>query len=79
MIQRRTQERHFRHSPRGREPLSAPGQGGEHVHYSPSTKVGLGCITSRKPTGAPTFFELLAYELGCTVTAAKQAYEEGLV
>jgi hypothetical protein len=41
--------------------------------------VGLGCITSRKPTGAPTFFELLAYELGCTVTAAKQAYEEGLV
>jgi len=78
VIQRRTQDRHYRHSARGREPLAAPGQGGDHVHYQPTTKAGIGCITSR-PQTTHTFFELLAFELGCTVTAAKRAYEEGLI
>jgi hypothetical protein len=39
--------------------------------------VGIGSITSR--SSKITFFELLAYELGCTVTTAKRLYEEGLI
>ncbi len=82
MIRRqRPDETQFRHGPGGREPLAPPGQAGDHVHYSPMKRAGLGVITSRsdKPQAAVGFFELLAYELGCTVTTAKRLFEEGLI
>lgn len=91
MIQRaRIHETLFRHSPKGREPLAPPGEGGEHVHYQPLKRSGLGCITSTKhPTC--TFWELLAWRLsgegdtsraavpGCTASQAKQLFEEGML
>lgn len=82
MIRRqRPDEAAFRHGPKGREPLAAPGQGGDHVHYQPMRRVGIGCITSRNPPKTPelTFFELLAAELKCTVATAKRLFEEGLI
>lgn len=66
----------FRQTARGREPLSAPGDGGEHVHYSGLKRVGLGCITSR-PAGSrlpPTFYEQLAYRLGVNVATARRIH-----
>lgn len=82
MIRRqRPDESAFRHGPRGREPLAPPGQGGEHVHYQPMKRVGIGCITSRAPknTATVTFFEALAFELKCSVTTAKKLFDEGLI
>jgi hypothetical protein len=89
----RPDETQFRHGAGGREPLSPPGQAGDHVHYTPMKRAGLGCITSRdkKPTSALSFFEVLAWELsgagdvskaivpGCTVRQAKQLFDEGLI
>lgn len=82
MIRRqRPDEAAFRHGPKGREPLAAPNQGGSHVHYQPLKRAGLGCITSRdgKAMPAVTFFEVLAFELGCNVATAKRLFEEGLI
>jgi hypothetical protein len=66
----------FRTTGRGREPLAPPS--GEHVHYQPRRGVGIGSITSR-PRPSVTFWELLAFKLGCNVTTAKRLYEEGLI
>ena len=79
MISRaRINEATFRHTAQGREALAPPGEGGEHVHYQPKKSVGIGCITSRpKPT--VTFWEVLAYELGCNVDTAKKLWKQGLV
>ena len=49
----------FRHGSKGREPIAPPSD--QHVHYTPSKRSGIGCITSRE--SKITFFELLAYEL----------------
>lgn len=40
---------HYRLSAGGREPLAAPGQGGDHVHYQPRRQHGIGVLTSRRP------------------------------
>jgi hypothetical protein len=74
----RVHESLFRHSAKGREALAPPGEGGNHVHYQPKRSVGVGCITSR-PQQEVTFFERLAYELGCNVVTARRLWEEGLV
>lgn len=71
----RPDEAAFRHTARGREPIAPPT--GEHVHYTPRRSVGIGSITSRE--SKTTFWELLAYKLGCNVTTAKRLYEEGLI
>lgn len=91
MISRaRINEALFRRSAKGREVMAPPGEGGDHVHYTPSKKVGIGVTTSR-PRPTVTFWELLAWKLsgegdatkalvpGCTVTQAKRLYEEGLI
>lgn len=79
MIARATQrETLFRHTAKGREPLAAPGEGGEHVHYTPSKQIGIGCITSKRAGGC-TFWELLAFKLGCNIATARRLYEEGLI
>jgi hypothetical protein len=69
------EEVHFRHTAKGREPLAPPS--GEHVHYTPRRGVGIGSITSRD--SKTTFWELLAYQLGCNVATAKRLYQEGLI
>ena len=74
----RIEETQHRHGPRGLEPLAPPGEGGTHVHYIPSKQTGLGCITSR-PKSDITFFELLAFRLGCNIETAKAAYFAGLI
>jgi hypothetical protein len=74
----RIEESLFRHTSRGREPLAPPGEGGHHVHYQPTRRVGIGSITSSKKTTC-TFWELLAFELGCNIATAKKLYEEGLI
>lgn len=89
----RPDETQFRHGAGGREPLAPPGQAGDHVHYTPLRRAGLGCITSReqRPTSAHSFFELLAWELsgagdpakavvpGCTLSQAKRMFDQGLI
>jgi hypothetical protein len=42
----------FRHGPNGREPLAPPS--GEHVHYQPLRRAGIGVITSRPATAENT-------------------------
>lgn len=80
MISRaRVEESMFRHTAKGREALAPPGEGGNHVHYQPKRSVGIGCITSRPKSQELTFFERLAFELGCNVTTAKRLWQEGLV
>ena len=66
----------FRHTARGREALASPGQGGSHVHYQPRRSVGLGCITSRRHQ-PPTFFEVLAFELGVHIDEARRRWLAG--
>lgn len=79
MICRQPQtDAHFRRGAGEREPLASAGDAGTHVHYQPLRRVGIGSITSKKAGGC-TFFELLAYELGCNVTTARRLYEEGLI
>ena len=77
----RVQETMFRSTAGGREPLAPPGEGGTHVHYAPSKRSGIGCITSH-PAGMPaklTFFEMLALRLGVTLAEAKKLHAEGKV
>jgi len=71
----------FRTTARGREPLAAASEAGEHVHYQPSRRVGVGCITSKKPNERPrlTFHEHLAIRLGVTLTEAIRLHQEGKV
>lgn len=70
-------ESSFRSTARGREPIAAPGSGG-HLFHEPRRSSGVGVITSRQPQPL-TFFEELAFALGCSVETAKRAYREGLV
>ncbi|NBW12508.1 MAG: hypothetical protein EBR82_31200 [Caulobacteraceae bacterium] len=63
----------FRHGAHGREALAKPGEGGNHIHHTPSRRVGLGCITSRKERTAPaTVEERIAFELGITVAEVRR-------
>lgn len=70
-------ESSFRSTARGREPIASAGAG-THLHHEPRRSAGVGCITSREPR-ALTFFEELAFALGCNVETARRAYQEGLV
>ncbi len=87
MIRRqRLDETQYRHGAKGREPLAPPGAGGDHVHYQPLKRAGIGVITSRKQKdNGITCWELLAFRLSeqtgqrITVQAAKRAFEEGLI
>lgn len=86
----RVHETLFRRGAKGREAMAPPGEGGTHIHYEASKKIGVGCITSRKQPEI-TFWELLAWQLsgegdpqralvpGCTVAQAKRMYDEGLI
>lgn len=65
----------FRSGSKGREPLAPPGEGGVHVHYQSSRRIGVGCITSR-PAGASTDEEYLAFKHGLTVAQVKQLLKE---
>jgi hypothetical protein len=67
-----------RKSKRGREGLAKPSDPGEHVHYEAKKSVGIGCITSRR-SGGVTFWEQLAFELGCNVETARALWEKGLI
>lgn len=46
---RRAVVSHYRSGGGGREPLAAPGEGGDHIHYQPPRHQGLGVILSRRP------------------------------
>lgn len=76
-----TPESLFRQTARGREPLASSSEAGEHVHYEPSRRVGIGSITSRRAGERKplTFFEVLALRMGVTLTQAEQLYREGKV
>lgn len=67
----RINESVFRTTAGGREALAPPSEGGDHVHYQPKGRVGLGCITSR-PRNAVTFMEVVAFEAGCTVAEIEE-------
>ena len=71
----------FRSTARGREPLASASDAGEHVHYEPSKRVGIGAITSRQPKGHKplTFFEFLAIRAGLTLAEAKRLHAEGKI
>lgn len=70
-------ESSFRTTRKGREPIASAGAG-VHLHHETRRSVGVGCITSRR-TPSLTFFEELAFALGCTVASAKEAYKQGLI
>lgn len=63
----------FRTTRRGREPLAAPNEGGTHLHYQPTRRVGIGSITSNKMT----YLEYLAIRSGMTLTEVKRLLDEG--
>jgi len=63
----------FRHTARGREPLAAPDEGGTHLHYTPTRRVGVGSITSNKMT----YLEYLAIRSGMTLAEVKRLLDEG--
>lgn len=71
----------FRQTARGREPLATMSEAGEHVHYQPSRRVGIGSITSRRPGQANplTFYEMLALRLGVTLAEATRLHAQGKV
>jgi hypothetical protein len=71
----------FRSTARGREPLASASDAGEHVHYEPSRRVGIGSITSRKPESHKplTFFEFLAIRAGLSLAEAKRLHAEGKI
>lgn len=70
----------FRQTARGREPLATSSEAGEHVHYTPSRRVGIGSITSRRPgVHQLTFFQMLALRLGVNVAEARRLHSEGKV
>lgn len=68
----------WRNTPHGRDALCAAGENGRHVHYTPRKSVGIGCKTSRDRPSA-TFFEVLAYEMGKSVTEVQKLYDRGLL
>ena len=71
----------FRTTARGREPLASASEAGEHIHYQPSRRVGIGSITSKRPGERPrlTFHECLALRLGVTLAEAIRLHQEGKV
>lgn len=71
----------FRTTAKGREPLASAGESGEHVHYQPARRVGIGCITSRRPgeRKTVTFYEALAIRLGVTLSEAMRLHQSGKV
>lgn len=71
----RINEAMFRQSARGREALAPPGEGGSHVHYQSSRRIGIGCITSKRP-GTLTDLEYLALKHGLTVQQVQKLLEE---
>lgn len=76
MTQRaRINETVFRQSARGREALAPPGEGGTHIHYQSSRRIGIGCITSKRP-GTLTDIEYLALKHGLTVAQVTQYLRE---
>ncbi len=75
-----THEWLFRTTGRGREPLSAPEEGGSHVHYQPTRRAGIGSITSTPPGRRPlTFFEYLAIRSGMTLAEVTKLHDEGKI
>ena len=68
----------FRTTAKGREPLASSG---DHVHYQPARRVGIGCITSRRPgeRKTVTFYEALAIRLGVTLSEAMRLHQSGKV
>jgi len=71
----------FRQTARGREPLASSSEAGEHVHYEPSRRVGIGSITSRRAGERKplTFFEFLALRMGVTLAEAERLFHSGKV
>lgn len=71
----------FRSTARGREPLATSSEAGEHVHYEPSRRVGIGSITSRRPGQRQplTFYEVLALRLGVTLAEAERLHHANKV
>lgn len=66
----------FRSGKGGREPLAPPGEGGSHIHYQSTRRVGVGAVTSR-PAGGCTDEELLAFTHGLTVGEVRRILAEG--
>lgn len=75
MDRARVIETMFRAGKGGREPLAPPGEGGNHVHYQSTRRIGVGCVTSR-PAGAATDEEWLAFKHGLTVAQVRQILKE---
>lgn len=86
----RVYETLFRRTAKGREAMAPPGEGGDHVHYQPTQKVGIGVVTSKK-RHEWSFFQVLAFELAgsgdpakatvpfCTVAQAQHLWQQGLL
>lgn len=87
----RIRETRFRTTATGREAMAPAGEVGDHVHYEPLRRAGLGVITSKR-THEWTFYERLAFELAgvggdpknaivpfCTPAHAKALHEKGLI
>lgn len=51
--------------------LEPPAPGRIHIHLPSSSRVGIGCTTSRR-CDMRAFWELAAFRLGCTVDEAKR-------
>jgi hypothetical protein len=66
----------FSHRATGRVPLSLPGQGGTHVHYSHRVSFGIGKITSR-PKGSLSTEEFLAIQYGLTLEQVRGILQKG--
>jgi hypothetical protein len=65
----------------GREPIAGPGEiTSIATNYTP-TQTYWGKVTSRRPQRPtnPADIELVAYQLGCTVEAARRAIKFGLI
>lgn len=75
MQRTRVIESMFRSGARGREPLAPPGEGGNHVHYQASRRIGVGCVTSR-PASASTAEEYLAFKHGLTIAEVRKILKE---
>lgn len=73
--------RHFRRGgAEGREPIAAPDDITSIAkNYTPSQQYW-GKVTSRRPQPTnPADIELVAYQLGCSVSAARRAIKFGLI
>ena len=68
----------FRNTRAGREPLAPSSEVGEHVHYEPTRRVGIGAITSHRPGHRPlTFLEYMALRSGMTLAEVTKLQQEG--